>query len=445
MNAALRGRSSSIMLVQLLLLTVAAAATACSDSEASRTLEVSVRDSAGVRIVESPAEAQLPLIDIASRPPLLRIGALDGAEGEVLYQVIGASLLSGGRLAVGNAGSHQIRFYDANGTLASSVGGEGDGPGEFRDLTWVGPAGADSVAAFDDDGRRVTVFDADGVLARTFRLAEFRNPGSEEEPVPRSPMMEGRLDGGSFVVGTIPIVTTGPTFTGIPDDSVNYYFIGDDGASDRGPIAVPASESWVESTESTASVSSVPLGRRTDATVGADVLWIGMTDSNDILGYGEDGALRLIIRRDVTPRSVTPADIERYKNERMELAADNPGWLDFLRENFERVPFASHHPLFSSIAATEDGGVWIEEYAFDSDESIWTVYGPDGQPVGSARLPPDARILRIAGDSLVLRRQDELSVEYVEIYGVGERGGGEDAGDEEGSGEDEGGEDGASS
>lgn len=403
----------------VLVLAVGGAA-GCGDSGASPTVDVAVRDSAGIRIVESPADLELPLIDLRARPPLLRIGALDGDEGEVLYRVTGAVPLSDGRLVIGNAGSHEIRFYDESGTLESSVGREGDGPGEFRRLTWIGPAGADSIAVFDGDGREVTVFDADGRLARTFRLTEFRDPGSEEDVAPRWPLMVGRLGGGNFVVGALPIVTTGPTFEGIPDDSIHYYFVVDGGASDRAPLAVPASENWVESSESSASVMPVPLGRRTDAAVGTDILWVGMTDSNDIRGYGEDGALRLIIRRDLAAQPVTPADVERYKDERMALAADNPDLLNFLRESFERIPFASHHPLFSSIIATEQGGIWVEEYSSDSDAdaSVWTVYAADGRPVGSARLPPGANILYVTGDSLILRREDELSVEYVEIHGL---------------------------
>lgn len=413
-------KSATAPMMTAVLATVVAAAAGCGDSRESRTVDVAVRDSAGIRIVESPADLELPLIDLRTGPPLLRIGALDGDEGEVLYRVTGAFPLSDGRLVVGNAGSHEIRFYDAGGTLESSIGGEGDGPGEFRRLAWVGPAGADSIAAFDSDGRDVTVFEADGALARSFRLADFQDPGSDEELAPRWPVMEGRLDGGSFVVGTWPTVMTGSTYEGVSDDSTLYYFIGEDGASKRTPVTVPASENWVETTETSASVMPVPLGRRTDAAVGADILWIGMTDSNDIRGYGDDGALRLIIRRDLTAQPVTPADIERYKNQQMELAADNPDWLDFLRESLERIPFASHHPLYSSIIATEQGGIWVEEYSVDSDsdESTWTVHGPDGRPVSSARLPPGASILYVTGDSLILRREDELSVEYVEIHGL---------------------------
>lgn len=422
MGGMFASRSGAVPLAVVVAVAVFAVGTAagCGDSKASRTVEVAVRDSAGIRIVESPVDLELPLIDLRTRPPLVRIGALDGDEGEVLYRVTGAFPLSDGRLVVGNAGSHEIRFYDESGTLESSVGREGDGPGEFRGLTWVGPAGADSIAAFDDDGRDVTVFDADGVLARTLRFADLRDPGSDEEFAGRWPVMEGRLDGGSFVVGTWPTIMTGSTYEGASDDSAQYYFIGEDGASDRAPVTVPASENWVETTETTASVMPIPLGRRTDAAVGADILWIGMTDSNDIRGYGEDGALRVIIRRDVTAQPVTPADIERYKDERMEEAADSPDWLNFLRESLERIPFASHHPLFSSIAATEQGGIWVEEYSADSDsdESTWTVYDPDGRPIGSARLPPGAHILHVTDESLVLRREDELSVEYVEIYGL---------------------------
>lgn len=427
------GFGGLVRLVTFVAVLAAAAVAGCGDAGTrgeGDAVQVTARDSAGVRIVESSVAAELPVLDLTARPPLLSIGALDGREGEVLYRVTAAFPVSDGRLVIGNAGSHQIRFYDVAGRFELAIGGEGEGPGEFREMGWVGPAGDDSVAAYDGNGRRIAVFDPGGVLARTFSLPQFTDDAgggvasraADEGTIPRWPRPVGRLASGSFVVAAHPIATTGGNFRGITADSVHYYFLDGEGeAGDRAPLVVSGGESWMESTASTVSLSSLPFGRDAYAATGAGLLWIGVTDSNDIRGYAEDGSLRTVVRRDVARRPVTEADIERYKERDLERAADNPDWLAWVRDIHKRVQFASRHPLFSTIAAPDDGGLWVEEYSFeseDTDPSTWTAYDADGRPARSVVLPPNARILWITGDTLILRREDELSVEYVEVYGL---------------------------
>jgi hypothetical protein len=91
-----------------------------------------VRDSAGVAIVDNDVAALTDVCGIGDRPEIT-IGAADAGPDYELYRVFGASRLSDGRIVLVNQGSQQLRFYDAAGRFLDAVGRAGRGPGEFAD------------------------------------------------------------------------------------------------------------------------------------------------------------------------------------------------------------------------------------------------------------------------------------------------------------------------
>jgi hypothetical protein len=97
-------------------------------------LAQTVRDSAGIRIVENRQPSAGPEGGRRLAPaPALVIGTRTGEMYE-LSGVAGAARLSGGTIVVADGGSRQLRFFDSTGAFIRAVGGPGDGPGEFREL-----------------------------------------------------------------------------------------------------------------------------------------------------------------------------------------------------------------------------------------------------------------------------------------------------------------------
>jgi hypothetical protein len=74
--------------------------------------------------------------------------------------------LSGGRVAVVDAGWPGIRIFDTTGTFVSRFSGAGSGPGEYRSVTTLGAHG-DSVWLLDINLKRTTIFAPDGRPAVT--------------------------------------------------------------------------------------------------------------------------------------------------------------------------------------------------------------------------------------------------------------------------------------
>src|SRR5690606_9557376 len=96
--------------------------------------------------------------------------------------------MADGRVAVAVAGSSEIRIYGPDGSFRQSEGREGEGPGEVRSLRGIRAGRRDSLLAWDDGLRRVTVLDSVGSVGRQATLG-----GNPINPVLLEPLPDGRM------------------------------------------------------------------------------------------------------------------------------------------------------------------------------------------------------------------------------------------------------------
>jgi hypothetical protein len=89
--------------------------------------------------------------------PFVRIGREEAGPYQLALVAAGA-LLQDGRIVVADAGAQEVRLFDSPGQHVRTLGGAGDGPGEFRGLSSVFDYPGDSIAAFDGYLYRTTVF-----------------------------------------------------------------------------------------------------------------------------------------------------------------------------------------------------------------------------------------------------------------------------------------------
>ena len=98
------------------------------------------------------------------------IGVMDGSSHYELSQVTGATRLANGGVAVADAGTAEIRIFDAAGRFVRTAGGSGRGsrkiPATEPALVPIGPT---SLLAWDYRLRRATVYTAAGEYARDVR------------------------------------------------------------------------------------------------------------------------------------------------------------------------------------------------------------------------------------------------------------------------------------
>lgn len=373
---------------------------------ASAGLQSVVRDSAGVTIVENeePA-ADTRLGWRIGAEPALSIGAVEGDPVYELFRVADATRLPDGRLLVANAGSGELRAFDASGMHLQSWGGEGEGPGEFSRgaPSGVGAWPGDSISASDTGARRFSVFDAHGELGRTSRLPE---------PYQR---LVGVLPDGKLVV----VSSSGFRFTGgeFPDGlsrrEVEYAVVEPDGGVHATLGTRPGSE-WAANAED-ASVRPHPFGRDPIYAVWGDLVVMGTNDRYELRAHATDGRLARVVRREHEARPPTRADLDAYFARRYENLS-GPERSAALADVAD-MSLTDAFPAFASLRVDEVEHLWVEEYRHAGEtRRIWTVFDPAGRVLGLLETPPGLRIFEIGPDYILGATYDELGVEYVQLW-----------------------------
>jgi hypothetical protein len=372
----------------------------------------STRDSAGIRIVENAAPAWSDADAWRlTQQPVVDIGGLEGEPDYELYHVASAFRMPDGRIVIGNGGSHQIRFYDEAGVHLLDAGREGEGPGEFRTISWVRAYRTDSIAVYDLALRRISIFGADGHFARSFPVKAMEESGM------------GRADD-VFEDGSVLV----RAFSGMPSDADRKvarpieprYSIGPEGDFEDSLCAYPGAEVIMHSFESMGLVYFGPplFGRSTYYAVRGNRIYVASNDSYEVRLLARDGSLQSIVRRQYENLEVTDADIETFKEQ--QLSSDMPsGMRDPMAEVLDNSPIRETMPAFDSLIVDRMGNLWVEEYNRPNDTvPRWTVFTSEGEMLGTVSFP-DRFDLQEVGDDYVLGAwEDELEIEHVLMYGL---------------------------
>ncbi len=177
-------------------LVVTAALCACASPAASDSVTATVRDSAGVHLMDF---ARLPTgtgpVQLASRPSIT-LGGIhdnDSLEFDARAAYLSAVQLADGQIVVGD--HHRLKYYDERGQLVRIAGRYGLGPGEFvgiRELC----AQTDSTLLVIDDAGNWSVWDRDGRLRHTqprVGFVPYSGCAAEGRILAREPGMDATL------------------------------------------------------------------------------------------------------------------------------------------------------------------------------------------------------------------------------------------------------------
>ena len=371
------------------------------------------RDSAGIRIIQNspPDGSRLPWR--IGPEPAVTIGRAEGDEPYLLYRAWDALRLADGRIVVLNDGTQELRVFDADGTHVATWGGAGDGPGEFRSLSAIEPWRGDSIAAWYGPRRGVTVLDANGNFGRNIVLEDGE---SEQLGMSFEPRATGRD-------GTI-LATQNPHLRG----TVELQIRGPEGRMVASLGTHPGDARYIANEGTTrAMMYFPPFGARPIQVTWGDLFVQASTGSHEFLAYAGDGALARIVRLGAAPRVPTQAQIDAYIDEEVSWVSPSipPGEVEQYRaqqrRGWEAVPVAENLPAFSSLVADRADHLWLEEFEPPGEErpgSLWKVLDPEGWALGVIETPDGLAILEIGADYILGRTQDEVGVEYVQLWSL---------------------------
>ena len=398
---------------------------ACSPDH-TPTAAVTVRDSAGIRIVENHAPAwQEAEPWILEEHPALELGGDEGESGPILYAVTAVRGLSDGRIVVVNAGSHQLFWYNEHGEFLHAVGREGEGPGEFYGMYDLFRCAGDTLAV--RELRRVSFLDRNGEFLRVHRiLPRVGDGGLRVHNV--SPDCTSLLFGSAAhqdpppagQVEALPYALFWEPHGGEPRDTVASGF------------------RWIEHFGGIFDGLHVALGRPWSlssvwAAAGNNV-YLGMADQPEIRMLGPTGRLLKIIRWEGEPEPITVADRRLYEERREEFLRGQSPVRQDIYPPLDRSPVPDRKPFYSGLMVDDQANLWVQRYPSEIAGGRidvwpkyefpveWMVFDAGGRWMGEITTPAGHRVLGIERDQLITVWRDHLDVERVRFYRLNKSG-----------------------
>jgi hypothetical protein len=388
-----------------LLVAVATLASAC---ERTAPPTYAVRDSAGVRIVESsaPSWADGEGWTVASEPSL-SIGALDGPAEISFDGIRSVRRFADGMLVVADAGSGEVRLFDGAGRFVRAFGASGDGPGEFRLMQSVGVA-RDSVWIYDVQLNRLTVVDpATGGSRATQLEARGLRLGAA------GALADASLVFAADLFGT---VGAGALSAGMRRANAAYVRIAPTGETLDTILVAEGSESFVRIGDDFIEVIRPPFWRTVSHALRGERLLYGHQTSYEIRSYDLAGTLLEVDRRSGVDLSFDESAYLEAVEARVALAPE--AGQASLRRSYEEMPRPSSRPAFREFIVDALDHLWVQDFSIDGSATTWAVFSPEGFWMGDVVLPDGFEPTQILGDEMIGVWRDELDVEHVRAYAL---------------------------
>ena len=336
--------------------------------------------------------------------PLVSIGEVSGSEEYLFQSVRTARLLPDGRVAVADAGPGVVRVYDASGSHVVTMGGQGEGPGEFAFLRGIWIVPPDTIGVWDSGLYRMTFFDGQGHHLRTVPL-----------DLPGGGAGIGGLD---FLVGRsadgVFVASVGSGVDGLGVDRVSVESFDSEGThlgrvlettglvrAQFGNLRSPIPFSpfpWM-TTDGEDVYRLDPWGARVHIGAGGGAAVLSLPEA----ALDRTVAWERFVARLVKQERTTLVDIART----IPPPDSIPALAGLLVDDHDRIwarPFeAAVDPLWLGNAERAFGGTW------------W-VMRRDGALVATASIPSDLAPFQVVGDRLLGVSVDELGVERVRVH-----------------------------
>ena len=386
-------------------------------------------------------------------PEVWRAGGLDAPlwaqftrRGEVAFD-------GSGNLHVVDGEALHIVKVGPDGSLITTIGRAGEGPGEFG---WIR-----SVIVWDDgsfvvdDGRRngLQLFSADGRFERMVRwrpatgqldLSAGRSRTMRASPGPGILFAQGSDAGFGRMLGALAeLIGSDPDEEAADERMIEVLDLSGDVVAGESVV-----EAWRPPRPESAEIEPGDLENMLSAVTEApifepELVWdvlpggaIAYADSSTYtIRIVRDGALLNTLSRPITPQPVTPALEAEAREEVLRqadsyIAGEDPGipGLDMaaalqvraaIREDFEHTTFYPELPVIAEIRTTPDGFVWVrrQDPVIVGNDGLIDVFDPEGSYVGT--FPRDG--LRMPGafgpDGLVAYWEtDDMDIPSIVVY-----------------------------
>lgn len=367
---------------------------------------VTRRDSAGITIVESAApqwgDSAHWTVDAE---PIVELTTSGTGPPHEFVSIWDAIRLTDGSLVVADRGAHQVRIFSSRGVPVTTVGRDGDGPGEFRRLIRIDRFRGDSLVAFDYWVNRITVLTPDWEVARVISPPVFDRRTQELHV----------LDDSTFV--TMPYLSNPP-----PPEGGRYRILqavmrlsSTQDVLDTIATAVPGFETYDHQGGSTDPL----FARDGHLDVHAGRIYVGSAEQMRYDVVTPNGRLERIVRVPDFDLSLSAAEIRAEREERIALLPEGPQFiLDRVTTALNDMPVPHTRPAYSDLIVDAEACVWAIEFHAVSERDQPTeaqIFDADGAWLGAVELPPRFTVFEIGEDYVLGKFTDALDVEHPQL------------------------------
>ena len=382
---------------------------------------VLVRDSAGVRIIESADVAwDSSTAWTLAATSSVRIGADESGEaGSLFGYVRGLTRLSDGHIVVLEGQVSEVRWFNPDGTHKATRGGRGKGPGEFTSATALIKLAGDTVLVADAPRIKHVLYGPDTELIREEFLdyQRYRNHGLWLEclnlTLPDRSLLGCQAESGlqASPTGEPGRLRTFSRYVLVPWSMDTAFRLGLHGGI----------EQWgVKNSRGTISYVVHPYYARTVVASGGNPLRIALALNPDysIEIWSTDGVLERIIRRRGARQAAT--------SQQLSAAEEGLRFYSFgddalFNRMMSEMSVPDSIPAVSSLVFGPDGELWVGRPGTNPGQ--YDVFDRDGVLMGEVAVPSRFGIREVGRDYVLGVRSTEDNVSIVELYAL-HRGGG---------------------
>ncbi len=363
--------------------------------------ELTAFDSAGVEIILMGSSRAAVPVNLGD--PVHRTGWTDGgAHFQVLRH---GRLLPDGSVLVSDAVSDWIYRLDAELNVLDSLGGTGEGPGEFESVASVAALSSDSIVVYDLTQDRITGFFDTTVVTRQI---DGERPGVYHSP--SGVMPDGRIFWGAYGISPRRL-RQGPLEADV--------LIGDPWGESLDTVATLFYEEIVD--------VGGPLQRRPFGTKGfmssspEGFVW-SSNARPEIRWFTPDGELYRILRWSEDSEALDDEYWENFVEVQVRVYTTEvrfPLPEDLLRDRFAQWPpvLPETLPAFQESWVGADGYIWFKRRPpLGSDESDYLVVSPDGRCMRSLIPPPRFTFMDSRDGRVLGREMNEWGAHSAVLY-----------------------------
>ena len=333
----------------------------------------------------------------------IALARFGGNDSMPLFQVTGA-VLSGDTIIIAERSTGSLHFYRRTGEFLRTVGGVGEGPGEFSRLTWVQKVG-ERLFAYDILLRRLSEFTSEGSFLRSVQIDLVEGYTSVGL---LGVFVDGSLLVAAFARGEdVPIQGVRRRRTVLLRYDGDGLFVDSLGTYEGVETYVAPMPRGGQT------IARLPFGRRSVARASGSEYYVLENNDYGIAVFDQSG--RKV--RELRPREETQATVsdkhvravrDRYKRGR------------YKSEVLEKIPIPGKFPPYgwhglrrlALLHVSAVGDLWVLN---GDDHPAWTVFTNGGTVRGKVRAFQEVDVLDADDDIAVVLHWDELDVETVEV------------------------------